>query len=124
MTLETQRSGWLCRLASADLLYFLSYGLFLITSLLSTTFYYRWFIGYPFSWLQVCCLVLLILRECRMGATRQEIVENYLLTAENLREMLAEFVAKRPELSLHVVTPRAWYMETFLDRIEERERTH
>lgn len=72
MTLETQRSGWLCRLASADLLYFLSYGLFLITSLLSTTFYYRWFIGYPFSWLQVCCLVLLILRECRMGATRQD----------------------------------------------------
>ena len=67
-------------------------------------------------------LSALLLR--RMGATRQEIVENYLLTAENLREMLAEFVAKRPELSLHVVTPRAWYMETFLDRIEERERTH
>lgn len=65
-------------------------------------------------------LSALLLR--RMGASRQEIVENYLLTAENLREMLAEFVAKRPELSLNVVTPRAWYMETFLDRIEERER--
>lgn len=66
-------------------------------------------------------LSALLLR--RMGASRQEIVENYLLTAENLREMLAEFVAKRPELSLNVVTPRAWYMETFLDRIEARERS-
>ena len=64
-------------------------------------------------------LSALLLR--RMGASRQEIVDNYLITAENLREMLAEFVAKRPELSLHVVTPRAWYMETFLDRIEARE---
>lgn len=64
-------------------------------------------------------LSALLLR--RMGAPRREIVENYLITAENLREMLAEFVAKRPELSLHVVTPRAWYMETFLDRIEARE---
>ena len=71
MTLETQRSGWLRRLVSEDVIYFISYGLFLITSLLSTTFYYRWFIGYPFSWLQVCCLALLILREYRMGASRQ-----------------------------------------------------
>ena len=64
-------------------------------------------------------LSALLLR--RMGASRQEIVDNYLITAENLREMLAEFVSKRPELSLHVVTPRAWYMETFLDRYEARE---
>lgn len=64
-------------------------------------------------------LSALLLR--RMGASRQEIVDNYLITAENLREMLAEFVSKRPELSLRVVTPRAWYMETFLDRFEVRE---
>ena len=64
-------------------------------------------------------LSALLLR--RMGASRQEIVDNYLITAENLKEMLAEFVSKRPELSLHVVTPRAWYMETFLDRYEARE---
>ena len=56
----------------------------------------------------------------RMGASRQEIVDNYLITAENLREMLAAFVAQRPELSLSVVTPRAWYMETFLDRYNQR----
>ena len=64
-------------------------------------------------------LSALLLR--RMSVSRQEIVDNYLITAENLKEMLAEFVAKRPELSLHVVTPRAWYMETFLDRFEARE---
>ena len=48
-------------------------------------------------------------------------MDNFLITAENLKEMLAEFVSKRPELSLSVVTPRAWYMETFLDRFEARE---
>ena len=56
----------------------------------------------------------------RMGASRQEIVDNYLITADNLKEMLAAFVAQRPELSLSVVTPRAWYMETFLDRYNQR----
>lgn len=67
-TLLRRRLQWL---ASEDVLYFISYGLFLITSLLSTTFYYRWFIGYPFSWLQAGCLALLVLREYRMGAVRQ-----------------------------------------------------
>ena len=71
MTPETLRIGRLRRLASEDFLYFISYGLFLITSLLSTTFYYRWFIGYPFGWLQAACLALLVLREYRMGAVHQ-----------------------------------------------------
>ena len=58
----------------------------------------------------------------RMGASRQEIVDNYVLSAENLKTMLAEFVAKRPELKLEVVTPRAWTMEQFLDRVPDRLR--
>ncbi len=62
----------------------------------------------------------LLLRE--MGASRQEVVDNYVLSAENLREMLVQFVANRPELSLSVVTPRPWYMETFLDRLEIQEK--
>ena len=66
-------------------------------------------------------LSALLLR--RMGAGRQEIIDNYLVTVENLREMLADFVAKRPELSLAVVTPRAWYMEMFLDDMDCMERT-
>lgn len=53
----------------------------------------------------------------RLGASRQEIVDNYVLSGPNLKAMLAEFVAKRPELKLEVVTPRAWTMEQFLDRV-------
>lgn len=71
MTIETLRPGRLRRLVSEDVLYFISYGLFLITSLLSTTFYYRWFIGYPFTWIQAGCLALLICREYRLGASQQ-----------------------------------------------------
>ena len=67
-------------------------------------------------------LSALLLR--RMGASRQEIIDNYLITADNLKEMLAEFVAKRPELSLSVVTPRAWYMEMFLDDMDNMERNY
>ena len=54
-----------------DILYFGSYGLFLITSLLSTSFYYRWFIGYPYTWIQIACLAMLIFRECRIGCAKQ-----------------------------------------------------
>lgn len=59
------------RFSLDDGLYFVSYGLFLLTSLLSTSFYYRLFIGYPYSWIQVVCLALLIFREYRIGSARQ-----------------------------------------------------
>ena len=59
------------RFLQEDGLYFISYGIFLLTSLLSTSFYYRIFIGYPYSWVQVFCLALLLLREYRMGASKQ-----------------------------------------------------
>ena len=58
-----------------------------------------------------------------MGASRQEIVDNYVLSADNLKTMLADFVAKRPELKLEVVTPRAWTMEQFLDRVPDKLRS-
>jgi hypothetical protein len=63
-----------------DVLYFISYGIFLITSLLSTSFYYRLFIGYPYSWIQVSCLALLIFREYRLGAAKQNWVALAVLT--------------------------------------------
>lgn len=50
-----------------DILYFSSYGLFLVTSLLSTSFFYRWFLGYPYTWIQAACLALLVVREYRLG---------------------------------------------------------
>lgn len=68
---NTQLRQRLCRLVSEDVLYFLSYGIFLITSLLSSSFYYRWFIGENYNWIQVACLAVLLLREYRIGAARQ-----------------------------------------------------
>ena len=68
------------RFLSDDVLYFISYGIFLITSLLSTSFYYRLFIGYPYSWIQVACLALLIFREYRLGAAKQNWVTLAVLT--------------------------------------------
>ena len=63
-----QRLG---RALSADGLYFASYGLFLAASVLSASFYYQYFIGSVYTWLQVACLVLLLLREYRLGTAQQ-----------------------------------------------------
>ena len=59
------------RFSLEDALYFGSYGLFLITSLLSTSFYYELFIGDQYTRLQIACLAMLIFREYRMGGSRQ-----------------------------------------------------
>jgi hypothetical protein len=72
---------FLRRFALEDVLYFGSYGLFLITSLLSSSFYYRWFIGYPYTWIQIACLAMLVFREYRMGAAKQNWIALAVLTA-------------------------------------------
>ena len=54
----------------------------------------------------------------RMGAERQEIIDDYVRSAANLTEMLRDFVARRPDLDLQVVTPRAWTIEQILDRVQ------
>ena len=59
------------RLWTDDLFYFLSYGLFLVTSLLSTSFYYRYFMGYPYMALQIVCVVLLVAHEFKNGIRDQ-----------------------------------------------------
>ena len=46
--------------AIGDVPFFLSYGLFLVTSILSTSFFYRFYMGKPFMWLQILCVALLI----------------------------------------------------------------
>ena len=57
-------------MTAGDKLYFLSFGLFMVTSILSTSFYYRYFIGYTYTWIQVACAVLLIAHEFRSGNWR------------------------------------------------------
>lgn len=68
-------------LTGGDRLYFLSFGLFLITSILSTSFYYRYFIGYPYTWMQVACAVLLIAHEFRSGNWRYTDWKQLVVTA-------------------------------------------
>lgn len=60
------------RLWAEDFLYFLSFGLFLATSILSTSFYYRYFIGQPYMWLQILCVGLLVAYEVRNGGHRAQ----------------------------------------------------
>lgn len=57
---------------TGDRLYFLSFGLFLITSILSTSFYYKYFMGVPYMRIQMLGAVLLIAYECCVnGRSRQ-----------------------------------------------------
>lgn len=55
-----------------DFLFFLSYGIFLVISILSTSFYYKLFVGRPHMWLQILCMVLLVFYEFRNGGFRDQ----------------------------------------------------
>ncbi len=51
------------KIKNQDVLFFIAYGLFLIFGILSTTFYYKYFIGIPYSLIKYISIILLILRE-------------------------------------------------------------
>lgn len=53
----------------------------------------------------------------RMGASRAEIINDYLLSAGNLKKMLKDYVACHPEVDIEVITPKKRYMEEFLDNL-------
>lgn len=55
-----------------DFLFFLSYGIFLSISILSTSFYYKLFVGRPHMWLQILCIALLVCYEFRNGGFRDQ----------------------------------------------------
>lgn len=55
-----------------DRLFFASYALFLITSILSTTFYYKFFVGRSYMWLQILCVMLLIAYELYSNGLRNQ----------------------------------------------------
>lgn len=48
---------------AGDKLFFISYGLFLITSILSTSFFYKYFMGRPYMWMQILGLAILAMYE-------------------------------------------------------------
>lgn len=62
--------GWKGRLdtlTADDRLYFFSYGLFLVISILSNSFYYRFYEGKPCMVLQILCMLILVAYEYRNG---------------------------------------------------------
>ena len=62
--------------------------------------------------------VVAALLQRQAGLPRAEIVADYVRSGDNLREMFAAFLQRRPDVDVEVCTPRAAYMETFLDRID------
>lgn len=60
------------RITGGDILYFLSFSIFLAGSVLSTSFYYRYFDGLPFMWVQILCVVLLAAYEVRSGGLKTQ----------------------------------------------------
>ena len=56
----------------------------------------------------------------RAGLSREEIIADYLLTAENMRERIAGYVKRNPQWDIVVLTPQRWYMEQLLDGLADR----
>ncbi len=54
----------------------------------------------------------------RAGAARQVIVDDYTASCENLKDMVIEWCRENPTADIDVVTPRACYMEQFLDNVK------
>ena len=56
---------------TGDMLYFISFGLFMVSSILSTSFFYKHFLGRPYNHLQMTCMGLLLAYEIVSNRTRQ-----------------------------------------------------
>ncbi|MDD6024135.1 MAG: tyrosine-protein phosphatase [Oscillospiraceae bacterium] len=54
----------------------------------------------------------------RMGVPDQQIIQNYVESAENLRDMLTAFMEAHPERDYSMVIPREAYMEEFLEKLD------
>lgn len=63
---------WLYEWIGGDRLFFISYGVLLAASLLSTSFYYRYFDARPFYVIQIVCVGLLVVYEWRTGGIPKE----------------------------------------------------
>ncbi len=52
------------------------------------------------------------------GLSRAEIAADYALSRENLKAMFSAFHASHPDINVDIYTPKAAYMEQFLDMLE------
>jgi len=57
---------------------------------------------------------LLLLRQ---NATHEEIITDYLCSADYLKEQLEEYCRKNPSIDIDTITPKAIYMEQFLREV-------
>lgn len=53
----------------------------------------------------------------RMQVDKKTIIEDYLQSADNLRELLQAYAAENPMIDIEVITPHASYMEEFLNML-------
>lgn len=51
----------------------------------------------------------------RQGFQEEYIIQDYLKSAENLKEMLKTFAENNPDVDINVITPRREYMKIFLE---------
>lgn len=58
----------------------------------------------------------------RLGFSRQYIIEDYLRSGINLKGELQVFAEQNPDVDLNVITPRAEYIQGFLDWYEQSSR--
>lgn len=51
----------------------------------------------------------------RMGANREEIINDYMQSKENLKKMLAEFANANKDIDINIITPNEKYISELLD---------
>lgn len=54
----------------------------------------------------------------KAGYSKEHIVNDYMKTKNNLKEMLEAYVKQNPEIDINIITPCEWYMEEFLSWYE------
>ncbi len=53
----------------------------------------------------------------RIGATKEQIISDYVASAENLEELLKLYAMQDPTVNTDIITPKALYMEQFWDHV-------
>lgn len=62
--------------------------------------------------------VVSALLQRQAGMAREEIIADYVRSGDNLKELFAAFLQRRPDVNIAVCTPKPEYMGTFLDLLE------
>ncbi len=57
------------------------------------------------------------------GYTDDYIIQDYMQSADNLKEILCQFAKANPEINPEVITPHESYMQQFLSRMQNQKQT-